>query len=199
MSGSARIRVQTSVAGISLESTIVRNEELEQAVQVELAAGIAGVLSTRTDNDAGVLTVGSGHGVTTDDSIAIFWADGSMYSGNVTATTATTITFDSGLGDDLPDAASAVVIGVEQSHSFSIVGDNLVVLAIQCPNRSIVQFFDSTTLDLVYDMEADEGRLWISDQGVTNPLATDNTDSVKVANGETTATTLKIGTLATTN
>ncbi len=73
-------------------------------------AEISATLSTRTDADSGILTVASGHGVTVNDALDVFWTAGKVHAMSVTAQDATTITIDGGSGDALPVVDSPVGI-----------------------------------------------------------------------------------------
>lgn len=73
-------------------------------------AEIEGTLSTRTDADTGIATVSSGHGVTTNDTVDVFWNAGQVYGMTVTASDSTTISIDGGSGDDLPIADTEIGI-----------------------------------------------------------------------------------------
>jgi hypothetical protein len=201
MTGTAAISIRTRVAGVNIDSTIARTDELEQAFQHTMDAGRAGTLTTRTDDAIGVVTVLAGHGITTDDTVAVFWAGGSRFSATVTATAATTITIATGAGTNLPTANTAVVIAKESLHSLAIVGDDITVLAVGCDNRASVNFriAAANASALRYDITAKEGRLWVASSDVTNPLASDTIVDVRIANGGTTAASLKIGLLVTTD
>jgi hypothetical protein len=184
------------VAGVNIDSTIRRTDELEQAFRATMVPGRAGTLSTRTDDNTGIVTVASGHGITDTDTVAVFWAGGSRYDVDVTATTATTISIDLGAGANLPAATTAVVIAKESVHTLPIVGDDIAVIGIGCDNRASINFRDSGDASLLrYDMATGEGRLWISGQDVTNPLAGDTVATIVIANGGTTAAELRIGAL----
>jgi hypothetical protein len=196
----AKISLKTTVAGISIASEVNRTEEVETSFSATPDAGKAGTLTTRTDDDTGVVTIASGHGITTSDTVAIFWPGGSRHGMAVSASAATTITIDSGAGTVLPVATTAVVIAKESTHDLAIVGDDIVVLAIGSAKRASVNFLDGTDASLLrYDMTAKEGRLWFTDHGVTNPLAGDTVASVVLACGETTASEIRIGVLIDSN
>jgi hypothetical protein len=90
MAGTADISIRTRVAGVNIDATIRRTDELEQAFRATMSAGRAGTLSTRTDDNTGILTVASGHGITDADTVAVFWEGGSRHGVDVTATTSTT-------------------------------------------------------------------------------------------------------------
>ncbi len=80
-------------------------------------AEIAGTLSTRTDADTGIATLASGHGITTNDTVDVFWNAGQIYAMTVTASASTTIGIDGGSGDDLPIATT--VIGIRLSDKIT--------------------------------------------------------------------------------
>jgi len=85
-------------------------------VSLTLTTGVAGTLTTRTDNDTGVVT-STAHGLTTSDFVSLFWTDPSDGSEkcrmnmDITASTTDTFTVDVGQGDNLPLAASSLVWG----------------------------------------------------------------------------------------
>jgi len=196
MAGTANISIRTRVAGVSVEATIRRTDELEQIFRHTMTAGKTGTLSTRTDDNTGVVTVSSGHGITDSDTVAVFWDGGSRYGVDVTATTSTTISIDLGSGTNLPIATTAVVIAKESSHTLAIVGDDIAVMAVACDNRASVDFRDSGSSSLLrYDMASKEGRLWVSSLDITNPLASDTVASIVLANGGLTDSELLIGLL----
>lgn len=196
MAGIADISIRTRVAGVNIDSMIRRTDELEQAFRATMPAGRAGTLTTRTDDNTGIITVASGHGITDTDTVAIFWVGGSRYDVDVTATTATTISIDLGAGANLPLATTAVVVAKESVHTLPIVGDDIAVIGIGCDNRASINFRDSGDASLLrYDMATGEGRLWVAGQDVTNPLATDTVATIVIANGGTMAAELRIGAL----
>jgi len=192
--------MRTVVAGVAVSSIITRLDELETAFQNTMAPGRAGTLSTRTDDNTGIVTVASGHGITDADKVSVFWNGGYRYNVTVTATTSTTISIDLGAGANLPIATTVVVVGKEVEHALAIDGDQLVVLAIGCENRASIHFRDGSDASLLpYDLQASEGRLWVAGMGFTNPLASDTVANIVIANGGVTAKPLVIGLLSTTD
>lgn len=84
-------------------------------VTLTLPTGVSGVLSTRTDNDTGIVNA-VGHGITTSDFVSVFWTDPTDGSEkcrmnmDVTAVgDADHFTVDLGQGDNLPLAASTLI------------------------------------------------------------------------------------------
>src|ERR1700722_16887781 len=101
-------------------------------LSVPIPVGIAGTLSTRTSGTAGVLTVPTGHGITTSNIIDIYWGVGSAnraYSCVVTATTTTTITFNTASGASLPIVTTAIVVSPQVTIAFNLKPAESVFLA----------------------------------------------------------------------
>lgn len=198
--GKAVVSTRVDIGGMSITNLVEREDNLPQAFEETVAAGKAGTLSTRTDDNTGILTVASGHGITDADTVAVFWDGGSRYGMTVSATTSTTISIDGGAGDNLPVATTAIVVGKEEEHALAIDGDAVKMLVVGSNNRASFNFRDSGDSSLLrYDVAAKEGRLWYSLSDVTNPLAGDTVANVVIANGGTTEVTLKIGILVTTD
>jgi hypothetical protein len=99
-------------------------------LQVTLPAGKSGTLTTRTDDNTGIVTVASGHGITGSDTVDVYWAAGRRYGVDVTATDATTISIDLGAGDNLPTASTAVVIVKQVVVNKAIDGDNVEIIGL---------------------------------------------------------------------
>jgi len=76
-------------------------------------SGTAGTLSTRTDDDTGVVTLSSGHGLQVNDKVTVAWpaSPGGIRSlMTVTDVTGDDVTIDLGTGDVLPAQAAAVTV-----------------------------------------------------------------------------------------
>lgn len=70
-----------------------------------------GSLTTRTDDDTGVITVSGGaRGLTTSDTVDVYWSGGSCLGMSITGVTSTEITVDSGEGDVLPAESTAMYV-----------------------------------------------------------------------------------------
>jgi hypothetical protein len=99
-------------------------------LQITLPAGKSGTLTTRTDDNTGIVTVASGHGITGSDTVDVYWAAGRRYGVDVTATDATTISIDLGAGDNLPTASTAVVICKQVVVNKAIDGDAVEIIGL---------------------------------------------------------------------
>lgn len=188
--------VSTVIAGVTLTSVLTRTEEAVERISLDMPAGIAGTLTTRTDADTGVATVATGHGLTTSDVVAVFFPNGSKQNCTISATTATTISFNSEDGDDLPIATTAIVLGKQMNFAAPVVGNTLRTFVIKSNTRCFVDFRSSAPASLLeYDIPTNEGRIWLSNTDVTNPLAGDVVATITVANGAPSVGAVEIGLL----
>jgi len=186
MTVSAVVTVRTQIAGRTVVQTITRTSNQGGVTLFSMPAGKSGTLNTRTDDNTGIVTVATGHGITTSDLVSVFWEGGSRYNMTVTATTGTTISIDVGSGTNLPVADTALVIAKQLSFPFPLVGNDILALSIKALNRCHVELLDGSSASLArYDMTASEGTDWQSGLGLTNPLAGDTVATIRVANGGT--------------
>jgi len=185
-----------SLGGISINGTLTRSGTgYLPGQEVSLPAAKAGTLSTRTDDDTGILTVESGHGITDTDTVDVFWSGGVRYGVDVTATTATTIEIDAGSGDNLPTVDSAITVAKLVEIDIDFDGDNLELIVALSNLRAHLDFQDSTPTSLeVVELTANEPWIWAADTSITNPLTGNPVDTIQAANGDSSAAaTLKLG------
>lgn len=161
-----------------------------------LPAGISGTLSTRTDDDTGVATLGAGHGITTSDVVDVFWSGGVRYGMSVTLVNATEVSIDLGAGDVLPAQDTALIVGVRQEIDSDFDGDLLELLALACDRRAHVELLTEADASLLA-VELPAGGVWdwLSERGVTNPLAGQTVGKFQASCGETQAGALQVGVL----
>ena len=145
-------------AAVSFESALAYTKALAALA----AAQCDGSLTTRTDNDTGVVTLATGHGIQTNDVVDVYWAGGVRYG--MTATVATNaVTVDGGAGDNLPDALTTITAVVEQiDWEMDFDGDDVEIIGVFYRNpsdtgaKAHVNFQDSGSasineLDLVHE------------------------------------------------
>lgn len=191
------INSNVSLAGISIQSLITREAAGQISQQVELPAGKAGTLTTRTSDTVGEATLGTGHGIATGDVVDVSWNDGVRYgvtvgtvAGNVVPLT------DSGAGDNLPVQGTDLVVSKQITINTDFDGDDAVMFAVHSTKRSHIDFQDSGGASLeAVDLPTNEVWWWAEGTGEVNPLAGNAVDRVKVSNGTIEAATLKIGVL----
>lgn len=112
----------------SINQSKIRSGDDLIDLEVTLPAGKSGTLTTRTDDDTGVVTVASGHGITASDTVDVYWATGRRYGVDVTTAGATTLDIDLGSGDNLPAQSTAVVIVKQVVVNKAIDGDNVEII-----------------------------------------------------------------------
>lgn len=192
----AVIQSSSQIAGLSISGTVSRTADSQLGHEIALPAGTAGTLTTRTDNDTGVATLDSGHGLSTADVVDVYW-DGGMRYGMLATVDGDAITVDGGAGDDLPSQDDAVVVTVTIEVNSDFTGDDLQMIVAQADQRASLDFLTSADASLKHiELEtAGEQWSWAADQGVANPLI-GVIDAVICSNGSsTTAATLKLGML----
>lgn len=132
-----------------------------------------GTLSTRTDDDTGVVTAETGHGIITSDKVDVYWEDGKRVLMDATVS-GDDITLDGGSGDNLPDEDTEVTVMVPQSEVVGIVGNNMVALLGRADTRATIHLKNGATVHKTIDIEsATDGYGWNSADGTTNPIAGD--------------------------
>lgn len=184
------------IGGVSVSGAVSRTAGGQISQSVSLEAGHAGSLTTRTDNDTGVATLSTGHGIVTSDKVDVFWTGGLRYG--MTATVATNaVTVDGGAGDNLPDALTAVVVCKQVVIDTDFAGDDIDLIVAGADRRCHLHFQqnDGTTL-LAVKVEAGEFWEWHSDGNFTNPLAGAAVGKACVSNGSSAgACELRLGVL----
>lgn len=178
--------------GISIQSSFLRSADGVCAREISLAAGKAGTLSTRTDNDTGIATVGSGHGITTSHTVDVFWSGGRRYGMTVTGTTSTTISVDGGSGDNLPAQDTVIVVAQQIQVVTAELGDNLSVLAIEQVHadptvtaQSHVAFYDAGDTEIYeYDLQPNTPIVHDVAGGAVNPFEGEAVTYAMVSNGD---------------
>jgi hypothetical protein len=180
----ATITSRVSGAGIDFNCTLTREAPGLVAHEVELLAGKAGTLTTRTDENTGVATLSTGHGIESQDVVDVYWPGGLRY-GMVATVSVNAVTIEGGTGDALPAAQSAVVLCEQSSIDTDFDGD-LVTLAIAAATtRCHIDFQTVAPASLLaVELPANQDWRWADDAGVANPLAGNPVDTIKASNGD---------------
>lgn len=152
---------------------------------------IAGILSTRTDDDTGILTVAEGHGIEGDDLITLFWDSGHIVDSVVDSVTATTITFGGvspGTGDALPAEAEVVNCCLQVVVDSDFVANNAQAMGASSRGRMFIGFMESGTRQLDVELHSLNGYVWFwsihDGAGATNPLAGHTIDEIRIAQAD---------------
>jgi len=196
--------VAISGLGGSISRNIPRTEDGGGSNEIAVGVGYSGTLTTRTDDETGSLTLASGHGITTAQVIDLYWSGGARY-GITVGTVATNVVpigaDNSGTGDVLPTAATAIVASPRVTFNCAIDGDELALLGVQqayASNteaaNSHISFLDSGSAEIEeFALSANVPRTFDITGGDTNGFTGNPITSAVVSNGSATnAATLKI-------
>jgi hypothetical protein len=185
--------------GVVLQQGFNIEAEHPNPFEVAVPAAVAGTLSTRTDNDTGVLTVASGHGITTDDTVDLYDASGDLIRKDmdVTAVTGTTISIDAGSGSNLPSATTAVIVCKQTLITSLIAGDDIQFIVIgldlpgvnQAKGRAIFEQADDTD---IFEATLKGPMSWNIAGGQTNDFAGVTVAKTRVTHPQVVAGKFKI-------
>lgn len=121
-----------SAAAVDFETSLVCVKDVPAIV----TAQSAGTLTTRTDNDTGVVTLATGHGITTGMKCDVYWTGGKRYGMDATVAT-NAITLDGGAGDNLPTEATENIAVVKQLDvEVNFDGDDAQIIGVFYRNPS---------------------------------------------------------------
>ncbi len=193
--------IGVSAGGVSIQQQLNVTADHPNPFEIDVPAGIAGSLTTRTDNDTGVVTFASGHGITTDHTVDLYSSAGVLIRKDmdVTAVTSTTISIDAGSGDNLPVATTALIVARQQVVNAAIDGDAIQFIAIclEIPGTQTSHgraiFEDAATDDITeMDLVANGPVVINVSGGQTNPFEGDPVATCRISSGNVTAAKLKI-------
>jgi hypothetical protein len=179
---------QVNVGGVSAYGNISRSAVSQQGHSIAAPAGKAGTLTTRTDNNTGVATLGTGHGLVQTDKVDVYWAAGRRYGMDVGVVVDLVVPIDGGAGDNLPDQATALVVCKRVPVAAAVDGDDVVMLALSATKRChVVLLDDGDAVLYAAELLANEPQVWALGAGIVNPLAGLAVASAAVTNGDSTA------------
>jgi hypothetical protein len=192
------VTISSQIAGITITGTSRRGSTTdggEENKQALLAAGSAGTLSTRTDDDTGTVTLSAGHGQATGV-YDVYWSNGIRRSmaGTVTSNS---LALDGGVGDNLPAQDTAVVVDEQQVLDLDYTAAEILLAVFGASRRGSVEFQESDespilSLEVGRD-NAGEAWAWRSTIDGATPFTAD-VGRVVVSNGSSAGTNqIKIG------
>jgi len=190
----AQVSYTVSIGGVTVYGNAARIAEGQISQEVALAAGKTGTLSTRTDDDTGVATLGAGHGLVQSDKVDVYWPGGIRHGMTVGVVSGDDVPIDLGAGDVLPAQSTALVVCKQTEINVDFDGDDVKILAIHATRRGHVDFQDSGSASLKeIDLAEAEPYVWCSGQGVAAPITGNPVDKAKVSNGDSAnASTFKL-------
>lgn len=141
---------------------------------VTVNAAVAGTLTTRTDDNTGEATLGSGHGIVDGDLVDVYWTGGSRQGMTVGTVAGTAVPLEGGAGDVLPAAATAITVcKVRTEGGQAIVHSNIagVLLASAPVAQSFVFKTAADAVLLTVVLPANEAYVWTTGSGLANPFS----------------------------
>ncbi len=197
MSVSATIQKTMNLGGkiFNQSGTVTADSAIVQEVSV--SPGDAGTLSTRTDNDTGVVTVDdSGHAFTISDRVDIYWTGGCRRGMAVTNVSGADVSIDGGAGDNLPTQSTEVTLIEPTLLDIVFSGTNCKAILLHTTKLGQFVFVSSgPTEQYQVELAANKSREWEDANGVDNPITGDSITGVYVSHGDTVAATMKVGVL----
>jgi hypothetical protein len=194
--------INLSIGGVNISKAINRAGDHPNPYEVSLPVGKAGSLTTRTDDDTGTITMASAeHGITTGAVVDIHWAGGVQYGVTVGTVAGTSVPFDAGSGDNLPDQSTAVVVTPRVLVNTAIDGDAIQIIGMCAEYTNIastaavhLDFQDAEDDSIAeIDLVANIPKVWDVAAGATNDFAGDPITKCYASNGSATeVATLKI-------
>lgn len=193
-----------SVGGVSIQPPpVVRTGDHPNPYEVTLPAGKTGELTTRTDDNTGVVTMDATPVVASSDTVDVYWEGGRRYGMTVTDVTGDAVTIDGGSGENLPAQDTELVVTEQVPINTAIDGDRIEIIGVmlECPLDTSavghISFFDSGPAQ-IHHLDLAHNDPFVCDVagGATNPFTGNSIVSAKASNGSSTqSATLKIASL----
>lgn len=194
-----------SGAGLSIQpQPITRSSSGPIGLEDTVPVAQAGSLTTRTDDNTGTITMGSGsHTITTSAVVDVYWSGGVRYGVTVGTVSGTSVPIDLGSGDNLPAQDTAVTVVVQKSINLAIDGDNVKIIGIELStnDKSLrtaghVQFVDAGAAEIhEVDLVTNVPQIWDIEGGANNPFTGNPITALKASQASTSSTetwTLKV-------
>ncbi len=150
-------------------------------VSVSISTAWAGVLTTRTDDNTGTLTMADpAHTITTGAKVDLYWADdGHRYQITAGTVSGVSVPIDLGAGDNLPLVNAEITAMVPNAETTSFTGNNAqwIFCGSNCTTAGSQVVFtqsDNTVIAAYYIGSGLQAAFpWINEDvsGVTNPFA----------------------------
>jgi len=193
-----------SGGGVTIQTQpVIRTNSGAIGLEDTLDAAKVGTLTTRTDDNTGTLTMAASHGLTDGQIIDIYWSGGVQRTVTVGTVATNSVPIDSGIGDNLPIATTAITAVVQKSVNLAIDGDNADIIAVvlETVDKALrtagnVQFRDAAG-DVIaeIDLVTNVPQVWDIEGGSANPFTGDAITNLKASQANSTSTetyTLKI-------
>lgn len=167
------LTVQGLLSSIRIRSSYTRTGGTAVTSEDAPAAGLAGSLTTRTNDTTGTLTMGAAHGLVENQVVDLYWTGGMRAGITIGAVNGTSVPISGGSGSILPTLSSAIVVGVRRTVEVPFDGDDKQLIAYCLNKRGYIRFLDGDDVeiaDTARELVASEGWFWLDDHHA-NPFA----------------------------
>ena len=198
--GTAQYGVAFSLGGLSIQQTINRTVDHPNGFgPITLAVAQPAILTTRTSDTAGTITMDSGgHTITTAAIIDIYDNVGGTvsYDATVGTVSGTSVPFTLAKGDVLPIATSVIAVALRTTINTTIDGDAIVMIGIEAKSTDAssttaahLQFDDTGAAEIAeIDLVANVPKIWDITGGDTNVFTGNPITACYASNGSLTET-----------
>jgi len=180
MSQNMTIQETYGLAGISLSTNKSLQGDGTIAQVVSVPAAQSGILTTRTSDTAGDITMDNpAHTVQTGDRVDLYWVEAGVPGsarGGVVGTVAGDVVPVSGLtGDILPAATTPITVAVPQELVTELAGSQVQGLAFSClaSKATFVVTGSDDIEDFSKILDANVAYVWFDGAGEDNPIVGD--------------------------
>lgn len=196
MAVTLKVQHSYSVGGKNFSGSL--NVESDNLAMVDRSGGNAmavakvGQLTTRTDNNTGVLTMVGGHGIITADVVDVYWTEAGVPGcrrGMDATVAVNAVTVDLGSGDNLPTNLTAITAMVPIRMDLRFDGNECQGFsAYASAAQAQFVFVDSGDVEkhvVIQDSLALPAG-WVANDpnGSVNPFAGDTIDAVFMSHGD---------------
>lgn len=182
--------IGTPVSAFPLSESVDGDVGIDIRPVTAVPVAKTGSLTTRTDDDTGVVAAATGHGITTGQKVDLYWSGGSRLSMDATVS-GDDITLDGGdaNSDVLPAAATAVTLmahaaGASESAVFTPAG--LQAMVFYTNVQGAVHFYESNGTTLIDSFQIFAGLVYYYMAGISpsNPLTGTSPAIVKMTHSD---------------
>lgn len=193
------LSITLNVAGSTISRQINRTGDYPSAPEVEMPVAQTATLSTRTDDNTGVLTFGSsGHGLTVGEEVDVYWDGGQQYDLTVSDVTGADVTVSAATtaGDALPAQDTSLTACEQVLFNAYLDGDNTDLVGLELTYTALaptgigrVRFNDTSNAQVAaLELTGNQPRAYDITGGATNPFTGNPITKGVVTHSDTTNT-----------
>jgi hypothetical protein len=192
----ATLQKGMNLAGVSFNSSVSPVADAAMVEDVSIAPGLAGTLTTRTNDTDGEFTTTGANTITTGQRIVLYWDGGSCRVTACGTVDVKKIPFTDAVGDALPVQGTACTIIVPTLLDMAVLGTDVDVILLYSESYGQFTFVKAESALVYHVVVTAKGTWdWTEDSGIENPITGETLLGVYVSHGEATAQTMRVGML----